>query len=326
MHSWEGDPNQQAIREYGRVGPGSDLTPDRSIDPQAASWRILFAVIAGIVLAGLVAAASARGTLPALAQFLGLRGNTKAPSPPSLALSGRDLEQLDRESPQNQAQLLLDRAVNHHQGATEQIQSRMPGWQGKLRLTPKLNSLITSAFDSNDLQVRAAAIDIDLAALNVARTSESVERLSREAESGPQSQRVWALWELGLLGNRGVERARVLNTLVGHLRDPNEEVRHWAVEGLAYVGTDDTIVPLLHVFHDDPSPAVRERAASSLAHSGMLTPEQRRTAIPKLLDYAEDASLDAQSHVWIYQALHDITGQSLPNESKEWRKWYYSTI
>ena len=325
MHSWEGDPNQQPTREYGRVGPGSDLSPDRSIDPASASWRILFAVIAGIVLAALVAAASARGLLPSVAQFLSMRGKTQ-PAPPRAVLSTQDLAQLDQESPQNQAQLLLDRAVNHHDGAIDQIQSKVPDWQGKIRLTPKLNSLITSAFDSSDLRVRSAAIDIDLAALNVARTPETVERLSRKADSAAQSQRVWALWELGLLANRGVEKQRVLKMLINQLQDPNEEVRHWAVEGLAYVGTDDTIVPLLHAFRDDPSPVVRERAASGLAHSGMLTPEQRHTAIPKLLDYAEDASLDAQSHVWIYQALHDITGQSLPNESKAWRMWYYSTI
>jgi len=325
MHSWEGDPNQQPTREYGKVGPGSDLTPDRSIDPEAASWRILFAVIAGIVLAALVAAASARGMLPSIAQLLSKREKTQPVSPRAM-LSSLDLAQLEKESAQNQAQILLDRAVNHHEGAIDQIQSKVSGWQGKIRLTPKLNSLITSAFDSRDLRLRAAAIDVDLAALNVARTPESVERLSHQAESGTQEERVWALWELGLLGNRGVERARALRALMSHLQDPNAEVRHWAVEGLAYVGTDDTIAPLLHAFHDDPSPVVRERAASSLAHSGMLTPEQRRTAIPKLLDYAEDASLDAQSHVWIYQALHDISGQNLPNESKEWRKWYYSTI
>jgi HEAT repeat protein len=304
------------------VGPGSDLSPDRSIDPGAASWRILFAVIAGIVLAALVAAASARGMLPSIAQLL--RGNT--PSVPRVVLPAQELIHLEQESPQNQAQILLDRAVNHHEDAIDQIQSRVPGWQGRIRLTPKLNSLINSAFDSSDLRVRSAAIDVDLAALNVARTPESVDRLSTEAESGAQSQRVWALWELGLLANRGVEKERALKLLMSHLQDPNEEVRHWAVEGLAYVGTDDTIVPLLHAFHDDPSPLVRERAASSLAHSGMLTPEQRRTAIPKLLDYAEDASLDVPSHVWIYQALHDISGQTLPNESKAWRKWYYSTI
>src|SRR5881396_1361280 len=116
MHSWEGDPNQPTGREYGRVGPGSDLTPDRSIDPHAASWRILFAVIAGIVLAALVAAASARGMLPSIAQFLTMRGKTR-PVPPRAALSTQELAQLEQESPQNQAQLLLDRAVNHHEVA-----------------------------------------------------------------------------------------------------------------------------------------------------------------------------------------------------------------
>src|SRR5919206_171809 len=39
MHSWEGDPNQPATREYGKVGPGSDLTPDRSIDPQGFRFQ-----------------------------------------------------------------------------------------------------------------------------------------------------------------------------------------------------------------------------------------------------------------------------------------------
>jgi hypothetical protein len=325
MHSWEGDPNQPATREYGKVAPGSDLTPDRSIDPQAASWRILLAVIAGIVLAALVATVSARGMLPSIAQFLTMRGKTQ-PVPHDTVLSTQELAQLEQGSPQDQAHLLLERAVNHHEGAVDQIQSRAPRWRGKIQLTPKLNSLISRAFDSSDLQVRSAAIDVDLAALNVARTAGTVERLTREAESGAPAQRVWALWELGLLANRGVEKQRVLKTLMNHLQDGDDEVRHWAVEGLAYVGTDDTIVPLLHAFHDDPSPVVRERAASSLAHSGMLTPEQRRTAIPKLLDYAEDASLDAQSHAWIYKVLHEISGQTLPNEPKEWRKWYYTTI
>src|SRR5947208_10335024 len=103
MHSWEGDPNQQPTREYGRVGPGCDLSPDRSIDPASASWRILFAVIAGIVLAALVAAASARGLLPSVAQFLSMRGKTQPV--PRAVLSTQNLAQLDQESPQNQAQL-----------------------------------------------------------------------------------------------------------------------------------------------------------------------------------------------------------------------------
>ena len=53
-----------------------------------------------------------------------------------------------------------------------------------------------------------------------------------------------------------------------------------------------------------------------------LTQEQRRSVIPQLLDYADDASLDAQTHGWVYQVLRDITGQSLPSESSSWRNWY----
>ena len=148
------------------------------------------------------------------------------------------------------------------------------------------------------------------------------ERLAQQAEAAPQSQRLWALWELGLLGNRGVEPERVNEILVSQLRDSDPEVRHWAVEGLAYLGTNESIAPLLQEFHDDPSAMVRERAACSLAQSGMLTQDQRRSAIPRLLDYADDASLDAQTHGWVYQALRDITGKNLPSDSSSWRGWY----
>ena len=112
--------------------------------------------------------------------------------------------------------------------------------------------------------------------------------------------------------------------MVSQLQDSDPEVRHWAVEGLAYLGTNETVAPLLKTFHDDASPIVRERAACSLAQSGMLTLEQRRSVIPQLLDYADDASLDAQTHVWVYQALRDITGKNLPSDSSSWRSWYES--
>ena len=56
----------------------------------------------------------------------------------------------------------------------------------------------------------------------------------------------------------------------------------------------------------------------------MLSREQRRSAIPKLLDFAEDATLDSQTHDWIFQALRDITGQTLPHDAVAWRIWYNS--
>jgi HEAT repeat protein len=323
MHSWEGDPHPQGKPEFGSVGPSSDLQrPDRSIDPEAGSWRILFAVIAGIFLALIFVSGSARATFTELAQFLSLRGKPKPASP--AIISQHELERLDRQSPQAQAQLLLERSINHYDGANDQIAVRVENWRGHLKLNQNLNSLITTALNANDLRVRAAAIEVDLAALGVAKKTETVQQLSEQAESGPQNERVWALWELGLLGNRGVDPERATQVLVSQLQDSNPEIRHWAVEGLAYLGTSQTIEPLLRTFHDDPSPMVRERAACSLGQSGMLSQDQRRSVVPQLLGFAEDPSLDPQTHGWVYQALRDITGQALPADPIAWRSWYSS--
>jgi len=76
------------------------------------------------------------------------------------------------------------------------------------------------------------------------------------------------------------------------------------------------------VFHDDPSPMIRERAACGLAQSGMLSEQQRRRAVPLLLDFLDDHSLDPETTKWVYQALRDITGQSLPHDPAAWRNWY----
>ena len=154
------------------------------------------------------------------------------------------------------------------------------------------------------------------------KSAETVDRLEPVARSGEQGPRANALWDLGLLGNRGVEPARIAEILLGSLHDSNENVRYWAVEGLAYLGTDNIIEPLLGVFHDDPSPKIRERAACSLAQSGMLSKPQRMQAVPKLLDYAGDFNLDPETRNWVFQALRDITGQSLPHDPSAWRQWY----
>ncbi|HVO81954.1 MAG TPA: HEAT repeat domain-containing protein [Terriglobales bacterium] len=323
MHTWEGNPAPKPTPDYGTLGPGSDVQAGQTRDPQIRRVRVIAVLIAAALSALLFAGTtSARAAWSQIADLLSLHGQ---PKPASLAiLSEHEIEHLDQQNPQNQAQLLLGRSINHYDGANDQIAARVDGWRGRLRLTSQLNGQITTGMNSNDLRVRAAAIEVDLAALNQAKTSANVDRLAKEAESGSQQQRIWALWTLGLLGNRGVEPQRVSEILTSQLRDSDPEIRHWAVEGLAYLGTDDSIAPLLETFHDDPSPMVRERAACSLAQSGMLTQEQRRTAVPKLLDYAEDTSLDAQTHLWVYHALRDITGQNLPSDPAAWRNWYSS--
>jgi len=321
MHSWEGDPRQQQpTPDFGNPGPGSELRPDRSIDPRAGGWQVLFAIAAGILLAVLFATGKASAAWEEIEHILGLQGKPQPASPG--ILSQHEIESLDRQTPQAQAQLLLGRAINGYEGAGSEIAERVSGWRGRLKLNSQLNSLITTALNANDLRVRAAGIEVDLAALNIQKDPQIMEILAQQVESGTRQQRVWALWELGLLGNRGVEPQRAAQVLIGQLHDPNQGVRHWAVEGLAYLGTDETIEPLLQTFHDDSSSMVRERAACSLAQSGMLSREQRRSVVPQLLNFAEDTSLDGQTHGWVYQALRDITGQNLPSEPGAWRDWY----
>jgi hypothetical protein len=67
---------------------------------------------------------------------------------------------------------------------------------------------------------------------------------------------------------------------------------------------------------------VRERAACSLAQSGMLSREQRLAAVPQLINYSGDPALDPQTRSWAFQALADITHQRLPSDSSAWREWY----
>jgi HEAT repeat protein len=92
------------------------------------------------------------------------------------------------------------------------------------------------------------------------------------------------------------------------------------------VGTTPTIVPLLEAMRNDPSATVRERAAGSLAESGMLSHEQRLIAVPQLIDYSDDPALDAQTHAWAFQALANITKQRLPSNSAAWRNWYQTSV
>ena len=315
----ENDPRLQPTPEYGSLGLGADIQQGRPLSPEPTRLRPLIAVLVGIVCAvPFVARGTLRTAWQQLSQNFTLQGKRELASAPTMSQHN-----IDRQPVQKQAELLLERAINHEQGAHDEIAARVETWRlHRLKLTQHLNSLLTAAFNSNDLRVRAAAIEIDLAAINVAKVPSNVDIFIEEAESPDKSVRNWALWTLGLLGNRGVETEHVTQVLIGHLHDPDQDARHWAVESLALIGRDETITPLLQTFHDDPSPRVRERAACSLAESGMLTEQQRRSAIPQLLNFADDPALDAQTHAWVFHALRDITGQKLPDEAAAWRNWY----
>jgi len=314
-------PPNSPTPDYGTLGPGSDIKlpvgPTFGPSGRATNARRPAQVILPSTRI-LMALISLMLTLGAFfyAQFV-LR---KAPS----ARASRS--SIARPSPaQRDAEQLLQRAAANDGTATAQIEARAATWRGQIALTPQLSRLIAVGLNAKDLRVRAATIQLDLAAMNVGQDAAAVDRLAAQAGSSDHATRIWAIWTLGLVANRGVQRQRISDLLITHLADSDVDSRHWAVEALSYVGTDDTIPPLLKTMRDDPSPAIRERAACALAESGMLSNQQRRTAIPTLLTYAEDPSLDAQTRAWTYHALRDITAQHLPDDADAWRKWYTSS-
>src|SRR5260370_5003402 len=93
-------------------------------------------------------------------------------------------------------------------------------------------------------------------------------------------------------------------------RDSNLQTRFWAVEGLAMLGTVESIDPLLSILAHDPAKQVRERAAINIARSGMLTGEQRLTAVPQLLNLLDHDSLDPETHGLVYASFRAITVSS----------------
>ena len=250
----------------------------------------LVAIIVGAAVALLVSSAGGPGALWGKIPGL-LSPQTDSPVS-SGTLSDRDL---DRQRPQKQAEILLERAVTRSEGTENQgqarveaqIEARLDAWRGTLKWDAQLGELTTVALNSNDQSVRASAIEVQLAAYGLTKSESTVNALVRKAKSSDHAQKIWALWTLGLLGNRGVETNRIVQVLTAHLKgsgknsdsdsdsDSDEDSRRWAVEGLALVGTTSTIVPLLNAMHNDPSPIVRERAACSLAQSGMLSHQQR---------------------------------------------------
>src|SRR5262245_29308280 len=288
-----------------------------------SNWRTVLLVAAAFVLGAIVAGGNSLSAAWApVARLIGLQ-DQPVPASANL-LSEHEIETLDATAAQSQAELLLERSINHYRGANEQIAQRVDSWNGRLKIEGRLNELFTTAINSDDLTVRVAGIEVDIAGRHIDKSPATVDRLEPIARSGEQGPRVNAMWDLALIGNRGIEPERVADILLAATHDPNENIRYWAVEGLAYLAVDSAIQPLLDIFHDDPLPMIRERAACGLAQSGMFSATQRRTAVPTLLRYADDGALDQQTQGWVFQALRDITGQTLPRDAHAWREWYRS--
>jgi hypothetical protein len=299
-------------------GPSVSQIPT---DASGAAKRLMFVLSVAVVMVLFAAAIPApiRAAWDEFALRIQLRSEPQSAYPAKL--SDHEIEEIAALPAQQQAERLLERAINHYDGALELIGKSVDNWYGQLELQGQLTSLITTALNSNDLQVRGVSLEIELAAYNLPKRSESAGNLIERIRTEP-SARPWALWMLGVLGNRGVETRKAFVTLMDHRHDPDEQTRYWAIEGLSMLGTNETLAPLLEAFRRDPSPLVRERSSCGLAQSGMLTREQRLRAVPDLLKMTDDMTLDSATRGWVFQALRDITGASIAAEPSAWRTWW----
>jgi len=235
-------------------------------------------------------------------------------------LSEHEIERINTLPPQEQAETLLQRAVNRYEGATDLIQQRVEGWVGQINFSDQLYNLTNTGYMSADLRVRAATVEVSLAAYGYSKESESAHRLIEDVRNR-EGDIVSNLWVLGLLGNRGVERKLIVRELAETVKAPEPEVRHWSIEALGKIGAREVIPILTDVFRFEPELWLKERAACNLADGGMFTKEQRMLAAPELLSMMDHPSLEPQAQGWVYQALREITGEWIGDDATAWRNW-----
>lgn len=279
--------------------------------------------IRALIIAALLPAASAAAqSLPneIVGQKIRLPGDKVGGT--TERLSEVEREMVEALPPQQQAERLLQYAISHQVGATDEIKTRVKGWRGVITMSASMATLADVARNGADLRVRAAAIEIELAAMNMAKTAGQVDALLARIAANPKDTRS-EIYTLGLLGNRGVETARIHDELRALTRSEEYLVRYQAYAAIANLGTDDSVTDLVAAFHHDPSSAVQINGGGcGLAHCGMLTRAQRMLAIPGLLEMVEDKLLDSVIRTYGYRALREITDETLPDDSRQWRDWY----
>src|SRR4030095_8249515 len=92
-----------------------------------------------------------------------------------------DREELNAMAPQDQATFLLEKAINHYKGAGEEFAKRLDGWAGQIHSTLELEKLTNTAYFSSDLRIRSLALELWLVRDHIAKTSQSVAALIRDA-------------------------------------------------------------------------------------------------------------------------------------------------
>jgi HEAT repeat protein len=222
--------------------------------------------------------------------------------------------------PQERAENALELAINRRDGAAEYVMKNAQAWRGQFKSTPKLQTLINTSADAPLIETRMAGFEIYLAQYGLEKSPAEVDRMLQQMAAHPKESSAWALWNIGVLGARGVDRERIFHELLSALNTGDRPLRGAALEALAKFGGAEIVPSLLDIATREPDPSLRERAFCALAQSGTLLVAERYEAVPGLLAIVEDAQADKQSVLWAYQALREITDSyGEPNDPVRWR-------
>src|SRR5258707_15882519 len=142
--------------------PTANLLPDHSpamasqdsaatVEPRAAKSLM---VVLSVALVLIFVAAAIPAPIRAAWDEFSLRMQLQQGEPHSASpskLSDHEIEEMANLPAQQQAERLLERAVNHYDGALDLIGKSVDKWFGQLELQGQLASLLTTALNSNDL-------------------------------------------------------------------------------------------------------------------------------------------------------------------------------
>jgi hypothetical protein len=238
------------------------------------------------------------------------------------SMTDADLDRVLALPPQAQAEELLGRAIGHDPRALEVFEQQVESWVGHIRSTDNMKQLERRSEFSTDLRVRYANADINLTLDGWQKNEQAAHMLIERAKTDLQ-YRAAAVYFLGMLAGRGVAYEKIHPVLLDYAKhDPDESVRQWAVEGMRYVGKDETLNELFESFTQDASNKVRERAGCNISDCGNFTRLQRMRMAPKFLELISNSSTSSQMKTWSYMALREITDASLPNDPQAWNRWY----
>ena len=265
---------------------------------------------------------SARSARNSASARAGSMAGGAAPFVRTAAIKQASLEEVLAWPPQQQAEELMARAVEHDSAARQAIEQRTPAWVGHIQLSGNLQQLENQGRYSSDLRVRRAEADLELTLDGWSKTPNSVDQLMSLAKSDPGS-RPRALYFLGMLAGDGVAAERAHPFILDYARNnPDPTARQWAAEGLRFVGTDAALDELFEIFTQDPSFAVRDRAGCNISDCGIFERKQRLRLVPRLIDLVSDPHANPQMRSWSFLALREITDENLPADAVAWRSWY----